>query len=109
MVFNSSFALPCVPPRNENRKEFAFGGRPLKQPLGRTGGRGKGDLGKTEMLKTETLEGRMLRRTPRSDGIGDFKAVFIQRAWDSGEVVHPRGWICRHSLPVVRRASRSCG
>jgi hypothetical protein len=42
---------------------------------GRTGGGEKrvagerGDLGKAEMLKTETLKGGMLRRTPESGGI----------------------------------------
>jgi hypothetical protein len=37
---------------------------------------GKGDLGKAEMLKTETLKGRMLRRAPESGGIGRFHGDF---------------------------------
>jgi hypothetical protein len=36
----------------------------------------KGDLGKAEMLKTETLKGRMLRRTPESGGIGRILSYF---------------------------------
>jgi hypothetical protein len=39
----------------------------------------KGDLGKAEMLKTETLEGRMLRWTPESAGIGRIHCGFHSR------------------------------
>ena len=52
---------------------------------GRTGGgeKGvageKGDLGKAEMLKTETLKGRMLRWTPELAVSGGFSVVFICR------------------------------
>jgi hypothetical protein len=44
---------------------------------GRTGGGGKrGDLGRAEMLKTETLKGRMLRWTPGFGGIWRFYGGF---------------------------------
>jgi hypothetical protein len=36
----------------------------------------KGDLGKAEMLKTETLKGRMLRWTPGFGEIGIIYGVF---------------------------------
>jgi hypothetical protein len=36
----------------------------------------KGNLGKAEMLKTETLKGRMLHWTPESGGIGRFHGGF---------------------------------
>jgi hypothetical protein len=37
---------------------------------------GKGDLGKAEMLKTETLKGRMLRWTPVLGGIENVHGGF---------------------------------
>jgi hypothetical protein len=39
----------------------------------------KGDLGKAEMLKTETLKGRMLRWTPRIGGNGRIHGGFHSR------------------------------
>jgi hypothetical protein len=36
----------------------------------------KGDLGKAEMLKTETLKGRILRWTPRFGGFGRILSCF---------------------------------
>ncbi len=56
-----------------------MGLRPLREPVAREKGVAgeKGDLGKAEMLKTETLKGRMLGKTPRLAGSGEFTAVFI--------------------------------
>ena len=53
-----------------------------ERAIGRTGGRGKGgcrekgSLGRAEMLKTETLKGRMLRWTPGFGRIGRFHGAF---------------------------------
>jgi hypothetical protein len=66
-------------------KELLLGCRPLKEPVtgpdgGEMGVAGEeGSLGKAEMLKTETLKGRMLRRTRELAETGDFTAISIRR------------------------------
>jgi hypothetical protein len=59
-------------------QEIAFGVKAVERAGGRTVGGEKevagekGSLGRAEMLKTETLKGRMLRWTPGFGRIGRF-------------------------------------